>query len=489
MLQSLLNLLLLAFTSIYPVSFISSEVFESDSEEEVYDSDTNAPFLLTLNNAFTIALSAQRRLGGAMGNVAQSEINLELAESDFDIRYTPKGDAGYVGGGRAGAGYTVGAGVEIFKRFRQGTRISIFPSILKAASNFQSNLKATFTQPLLRGFGYDYAQSSVYGARYANRSATRSYYLAQIRQIMQTVQGLYEVVRQEAFAGLDEESLARIKKFCTSTRMKEKIGLCDALDVYRAEIELKRAEDSLSQALDRLQDAKDGLRDTLALPLDLNIKVDVPMQYEAVVITQEDAINLALRNRVEIDQADDQLEESRRMQYMAKCNLRPELNLVVDYSSLSRDSEFTRMWTYKRENKWGVGFTTSSDVFLTRENAAYDQSILTTAESKRNTEQVRDNVVLDVKRTLRALIRAQEKIALQEQQIENSMKEFHLSRVKFEHGLANNFDLIQAEKNLRAAQTGLVAAIIDHKIGQFKLLSSLGMLADKPETCTWTCRN
>ena len=177
--------------------------------------------------------------------------------------------------------------------------------------------------------------------------------MAQVRLILQTVQGLYDIVRQESYAELEKESVARIKKFCVSTKMKEKIGLCDALDVYRAEIELKRSEDSLNQALDRLQDAKDTLRDTLALPLDQPIKVDVPMGYEVIAITLECAIATALAQRIEIDQAYDQLDETRRLQFMAKSNLRPELNLVVDYTSLSRDEAFTRSWTNKREAKWG----------------------------------------------------------------------------------------------------------------------------------------
>ena len=438
---------------------------------------------LDLESALNIALSAQRRLGSAIGNVEQTEINLEVAESEFDFKIIPKGDFGYVGGGRAGAGSTVGAGVEIFKRYPQGTRVSIIPSVMKAAHNFQSNLKTVFTQPLLRGFGYEYTLTPLRTAEYANRSAKRALYQAQTRLILQTVQGLYEIVRSETFVVLEKESLERIRKFCLSTKMKEKIGLCDSLDVYRAENELKQAEDNLNHAEERLLEAKDSLRDTLALPLDLPITVDVPVDYESVVIAQEQAIELALKNRIEIDQADDQIEDMRRQQYVAKTNLLPELNLVVDYSSLSRDEEFTRIWTYKRESKWGLGFTTSTDLGKIRENASYDQSIRNTADAVRNAEQVNDNIVLEVKRSLRTLHRSQERIELQEKQIKNSQKEFHLARVKFEHGLANNFDLIQAEKSLRSAQTGLVAAMIDHKVGQFKLLATLGMLADKPRLC------
>lgn len=447
------------------------------------------PLVLNLERALNIALSAQRRLGSAVSNVVQSEINVELAESDFDVKLIPKGDAGCTGGGKAGFGSTYGVGIEIFKKFTHGSRFSFIPSYMKASDNHQNILRTQYTQPLLRGFGKEYTMGAVRQAQYSNRSACRSYYLAQVRLMMQTIQGLYDVTRQESYVELEKEALARIRKFCMSTKMKEKIGLCDSLDVYRAEIELKRTEDSLNQALDRLQDAKDSLRDTLALPLDRDIKVEVPLDYQTTAISLESAIATALEQRIEIDQADDQLDETRRLQYMAKCNTRPELNLVLDYTTLRRDEAFTRIWTYKGEAQWGVGFQTSTDIGHVRENAAYDQSILNTQEACRNAEQARDNVILDVKRTIRALERSHEKIMMQQQQIENSTKEFHLARVKFEHGLANNFDLIQAEKNLQSSQTGLVSAIIDHKVSQFKLLASLGMLADKPDNCKCRCRS
>jgi len=480
----------MAYRIIYIFIALQLALTRGYSADICYDeyTATGIPLELNVENALNIALSTQRRLGSALNSVVQSEINLEMAETEFDFRFIPKGDAGYVGGGRAGAGPTVGAGIEIFKKFTSGTRISVFPSVMKAAHNFQSNIKTVFTQPLFRGFGEEYNLSPIRGAQYNNRSSLRALYLAQVRLMLQTVQGLYDVTRHESMVGLEKESLQRIKKFCAATRIKEKLGLCEGLDVYRAEIELKRAEDSLNSAEERLQDAKDILRDTLALPLDLDIEVNVPLDFQLVVISPDQAVAMALSNRIEIDQADDHVAECRRMQYMAKSNLMPEVNVVLDYTSQSRDEAFTRIWTYRRESNWGIGFQTATEWGLKREHAAYDQSILTTAEAQRNADQARDTVILDVKRTLRLLVRSQEKIATQQTQIENSFKEFHLARVKFEHGLANNFDLIQAEKNLRSAQTGLVAAIIDHKIGQFKLLSSLGMLADKPEVTGYRCR-
>lgn len=448
---------------------------DSPAAQETFD--------INLVSGVNLALSAKKRLGQALGTAQKADIQLTLAESDFELKVTPKGDAGFVGGGKAGGGTTIASGIEFSKRFTHGTRLVFYPSIAKIAKDYLQNLKATITQPLLRGFGKEYTLSSLYGAQFSDRTARRSLHLAQVRVILQAVQSMFEVSKQMKLVEYDTETLERLKKFCVSTEMKEKIGLCDSLDVYRAKTELKRAEDALNSSLEHLGDAKDSLRETLALPLDLPINVKVAIEYSPVDISIDEAISTALKNRIELDQVEDQLMETRRLQRIAKKNLWPELNLVIDYSNYGRDELFSNTWTNRRESKWGIGFTTSANVERVNETAAYQQSVIAVDEAGINVAQTKDNIVLEVKRTLRTLDRAVDKISVQEAQILNAQSEYHLARLKFEHGLANNFDLIQAEKNLISAQTALIGAIIEHKINEFKLLAALGTLVDKPECC------
>lgn len=454
-----------------------------DSEIQQQGDEAQEVFEINLVKGVNLALSAKKRLGQAYGSLQKAEIAATLAGNEFDLKITPKGDAGFVGGGRAGGGMTVATGVELSKKFTHGTRIAFYPSIAKIAKDYLQNLKTSITQPLLRGFGKEYTLSALYGAQFADRTARRSLYLTQVRVIIQAVQAMLEVTKQKTLVEFDRETYERLKKFCISTEMKEKIGLCDSLDVYRAKTELKRAEDALNSSLERFGDAKDTLRETLALPLDLPVEVNVPIEFNPVDISVEEAISTALHNRIELDQVEDQFMETKRLQRIAKKNLWPELNLVVDYTNYGRDEVFSNSWTSRRESKWGIGFTTNANIERFNETAAYEQSIIAVDDAGINVAQTNDNIVIEVKRTLRTLSRAEEKIGVQEAQILNARSEYHLARLKFEHGLANNFDLIQAEKNLISAQTALINAIIEHKITEFKLLAALGTLVDKPQGC------
>ncbi len=438
---------------------------------------------LNLENSINIAMTSERRLGGAIDALQMSEGGVELAKTAFDWLYYPKADAGYIGGGKAGEGGTVGAGVEFSKRFITGTRISLYPSIMKAAKHFQTNLKAVFAQPLLRGAGPDFTLAGLKGAYFARRTAARNLYQAKLRLILDTIEGLLEVVKQNALFAFDQETSEKLIKFAEATKLKRKIGLSDAFDVYRAEAERDYALETVITTRELLQNAKDALKDILALPIELPIEVDIVVEYQPIDVDIEECVQAALKYRIEIDQAKDALQESQRLERLAEKNLLPEINFVVDYSSCSRDEVFTRAWTCKRESRWGIGLTTSGESMNPADEFSYEQSMMNTDEAARNVLQTKDDVALAVRASVRNLTRYEAKIVNLEDQIEHAKKAFLYAQIRFNHGQANNFDLIQAENNLRLAQRSLIAAVIDYKQGIFQLLASMGLLLDKSLAC------
>lgn len=276
------------------------------------------PLVLDLTTAVTTALNSNRQLLGTLDQVTYAQYGVELAESEFNVQLIPNGRAGFVGGAHAGTGWSVGGGVDVNKKFKTGTQLSIGPTILKTVDHYHTEVRAKVTQPLLRGLGSDYQLSNVLGAKFAMRTAYRNLYIAQVQLIVRTIQALYDIVKAEKILLLDEESYQRISRFYHAAKLKEKIGLSDALDIYRAEIELRHAEDALTGARERLHEAEDLLRDLLALPLDIPIQVDVPVQVTTNQVQLDDAIQLAFDHRMEIEQSEDESDESRRMSKIGK---------------------------------------------------------------------------------------------------------------------------------------------------------------------------
>ncbi|WP_158308670.1 TolC family protein [Parachlamydia acanthamoebae] len=439
---------------------------------------------LTIENAINLAWERNQNVLDAYAKLESAELGVELHEKEFGLKVFRRGDIGYVGGGKTGSGATIGGGIDLVKKFPFGTEITISPSLMKAAHKYDSLFRACISQPLFRAFNYDYFLSPLHSSQFSVRTATRSLLLTQINIMIQIIQSLYEVVKQEKMLVLDTESYERLKKFTDATRVKESIGLSDALDVYRAEIELRHAQDQKEQSRERLQDAKDRVRELLFLDCDQEFEANVSLEYSPVDISIDEAIKTALNKRLELEQAHDYVCESKRMAKIAKINLTPDFNFLVDYSSSARDEILTRTYSGKRESKWGIGLTTSTANFDNfHEKNAYEQSQMNVDNAKRNFFMVKNNLILEIKRMMRALDRTLDRIASQEKQIKNFQGEYHLAKAKFEHRMANNFDVIQAEKSTRMAQNGLISSIIEHIIEEYRLLAAMGVLIDREETC------
>jgi outer membrane protein len=432
--------------------------------------------VLDLETTINWALNYSDKLFDVENGIRAAELGIEVSQSEFDFSITPKGDTGYIGGGTAGSGLTVGGGVDFDKKFPLGTQINVNPSILKAAKKYHSNFQTRLSQPILRGYGLEYNLSGIRKAEFSYRTAYRAFYKNMSHTVLRSIELLYEVAKQEELVKLNRESYRRLDKFCKATKIKERIGLSNALDVYRAEMELKQVEDTLSQSDEILQDAKDSLRDILALSQDTKFIVNVSLETSEEVWNVDEVIKTALQQRIEIDQGLDQIDESRRLAKLSKKNLLPELNLVLDYSNLGYGEEFTGAFGSRRESRWGIGFTTSTDIYQVREKSSYESSLAGVETAEKLYIDIKKSIFLEAKKTLRALYRAREKIALQRQQIKNSEGGLKLAQAKFLREFATNFDVIQAEKAFQIAQTALMCALIDHKVGEYRLKAVMGLL-------------
>lgn len=445
--------------------------------------ENETPLYLDLPTAINIAISNNRTLANALDTVQRSQLNLDLSMSTFDLKIIPSADVGFIGGGTAGLGGAIGGSIEICKKFTYGTRVSFRPYATRDAHHYHSGLQAKIIQPLLKGFGKEYTLAPVYAAQFSYRSSFRAAYISGVDMIIRLINSMYTVIRMESLLELDVEAINRLKRFYNAIKVKERIGMADSLDVYRTETEISSHEDNINNSREQLLDAKDRVREILAIPLSREIVIQLPIDYSPFEIDINEAVDSALLNRIEIEQANDRWEESRRLSRLAKTNLLPDLDIALDFSNIGRDEIFTRTFTNERDSRWGVGFITSTDWDRTAQQVAFQQSLFGIVNAERGLNQTQDNIILEVKRTIRSLHRAGQKISLQLTQIHQSEGGLKLAKLKFDRGLANNFDVIQAEKTLRNSLAAYQSALIEHKIGEYRFLAAVGLLVDKPKIC------
>jgi outer membrane protein TolC len=378
-------------------------------------------------------------------------------------------------------GGAFGGRLSFSKRFALGPSISFSPYFSRDVTKTHNGVDVALFLPIFRGFGEYYTLAPIFAAQYSKRSSYRSAYQAGLEAILRIITGLYEVARYEKLKELEEQAFQRMKHFCEVIAAKEKIALAESLDVYRAEVELANTQDSLNGITDRLQESRDSLKDLLGIPLNRSIVIDIPLEYEPVDLPYNQAVDIALENRMDVEQARDQLKESIRLSRLAKNHMLPQADFVIDFCNSGHDEILTKEFNYKRDNRWGLGFKTSTDWNPSAQQVAYTNSLMQVSSNERALEQVKSNVAVDVKRQLRAVKRSEERIHTQKEQIQRSQGSLKVARLKFDRGWANNFDVIQAEKNLRIAETALLSALIEYRVSLYRVYMALGLLTDKPE--------
>ena len=428
---------------------------------------------LTLEEAISFALRANRNLLFSAAVVESRNLSLSATESEFELKIRPSANAGI----RNDAG-SVGAGIALEKKFRIGTKASLFPRLGKSEDEYSGEIGLSLEIPLLRGFGKSVNENNIRQSEFSMRTAERSLYLTRNNIVLDTVSAVYHILRQKKLVRLFESQAEQFRDYADIAKIREKVALATPLDTYRAEIRLRDIENSLTLARETFRNAGDSLKLILAIPMESHIEVSAPIESGTADMGLEDAVKLAFSNRAELEQARDEMGEAGRTSDIAKHNLLPRLNLVVNYERYGDSGDFGRAMAFDEE-RWSIHFAGSTDVSRSSEKATFQQSLIKKRTTRLNLEAKQAEIQREVRGQLEALRKSEERIRIRKEQIRHARGKLELAKIKFNHGMANNFDIIEAETELRQARVYLLSVKTEYIVGTYRLRAALGTLLER----------
>jgi outer membrane protein TolC len=407
-------------------------------------------------------------------SLESSRLNLDVAESVFDVSVTPSTTAGVTDGESA---FT--AGVSLGKALYSGAVVSVAPELGFSDETYAGSVALALTVPLLRGRGEEFVRSGVRDSEFALRTDRRSYHLSRVAAVIGTVSGVYEILRLKDLEALYRAQISAMTFYAAASRIRKDAGLATPMDVYRAEIRLKDVEDSLSATLQSLGDAEENLKRLLAVDSARDLSVSAPREYESMGMETDEAVGLALASRIEMDQARDTLEERRRKASLARHNLLPQLDLQMGYRRYGSDQGSGGLTAFD-EDRWTMSLVSTTDFARTAEKAAFRQSLIGIRNAELDLASLRDQITAEVKQALQVLEKNTERMDIRTEQIRQARGKLELSKVKYRHGMADNFDLIEAETEIQQAEANLLSVRTDYIVGLYQLRAVLGTLIEKP---------
>ncbi len=431
---------------------------------------SSAESTLTLRQVIEIALKNNRSLERSRLNLASSKLNVQLQNEDFEIKIIPATSVNY----NSSEDQYLSAGVKIFKKTKVGISGSITPRYESNGDIDRSSVSFLLNVPLLRGLGKDYTLDGVYSSLYGFETARRTHYKQQDNLVIDTISTVYGVINLQKQIDLLHTQINGLKIHISLTEIKEKTGLASAMDMYRAELRLKEVQNELTVIDGQLENQIDRLKDLLAISMQNNVTVTAPIDYQPVTTHLDEAVNIALGNRIEIEQSQRKSKESKRKMIVAKKDILPIIDLNLEYKTYGDTNS-----SYLEDEDWTVSLNGASDIFRSEAKTRFAQANISFQQSKIDMKSTSEDIIREVRAQINQMQKKEQLIVDRGEQLRQAQGKLELALSKFNHHLADNFDLLEAQTQKQQVETDLLSDTIGYIVDTYKLRSVLGTLIER----------
>jgi outer membrane protein TolC len=488
------------------------------------------PLKITLDEALQIAARNSREYISAKEDVFRAALDLDLERDEFRTVIAAVVES-EISTDRGGATTITGvenrADVSLSRNLKTGGQIAAQLAIdlvklltMDRSSSLGQLGDATISIPLLRGAGrhiaiepLTQAERNVLYAIWTFERFKRTFavqvasdYLAvlqQLDQLTNSAENYRQLIasarraRRLADAGrlpeIQVDQAVQNKLLARNSWVSAQQSYTSALDAFKislglptdSRLELDRAELArLVEAASRLiskEDASTTQGETIP-PADAAIELPPPDKEHAgpYEFDEKDAIALALKNRLDLRTAQEQVYDAQRAVIVAADNLRAELTLLGSASLGEARSLATAGQPDARlqPDKGLYSALLSLDLPLHRvaERNVFRESYLDLQKSVRDLQLREDQVKLDIRNRLRDLLVYREGVNIQAQSVQVAKRRVASTNLFLQAGRAEIRDLLEAQEALVTAQNGLSSAVVSYRIAELDLQRDMGLL-------------
>ncbi len=455
-----------------------ADAAEAVVRDAAEDSVAPTPGASTMSLATAVATALHQNFGllAAADNVSTSRMHETVARAQFYPKLVPTyGQSAY---GRAieldvrqklpwtGASLSAGAA------FRSSVDDAV-------ALPRTSDARLVLTQPLLRGFGPNAAHYDMRNSQRGRESQERSFELTRQRVAIQVTSAFYQVILQRQLLAVAHQSLRRSESLLKASEARLQVGLVSKLDVFRAELQASQAQEAMVRAETSLQNALENFRSTLGLA------ATEPVEPEAVDLPEiaateplepiEVLVARGQQARIDLAESRDQVEDARRTASLTRQNLLPQLDLNFSMTQLGLGTSFGSAWK-TADRRFSVFLSSSYPLERSAQSANRAEAELNLAGRQRSLRQQQLQIELEVRSAARELERLAKSIELQRKAVDIADQQRQLATLRYQRGLASNFDVVDAEGSLVVARSALVGLLTSHRLARYELLRATGSL-------------
>jgi outer membrane protein len=342
-----------------------------------------------------------------------------------------------------------------------------------------SNARVVLTQPLLRGFGPNAAHYELRNSQRGRESQERSFELTRQRIAIKATSDFYQVILQRQLLAVARQSLKRGESLLKASEARLQVGLVSKLDVFRAELQASQAQEAMVRAETSLQTALENFRSTLGLSATEPVEPEAVELPEIADTTPLEPIEVLVARgqaaRVDLAESRDLVDDARRTASLARQNLLPQLDLNFSMTQLGLGTSFGSAWK-SADRQFNLFLSSSYPLERSAQSANRAEAELNLAGRQRTLRQDQLQIELEVRSAARELERLAKSIELQRKAVDIAEQQRQLATLRYQRGLASNFDVVDAEGSLVVARSALVGLLTSHRLARYELLRATGSL-------------
>lgn len=342
-------------------------------------------------------------------------------------------------------------------------------------SQWNSGAGLRLSQPLLRGGGYEVSHEEWTQAQRSVVYALREFELFRQRFAIDIAREYFELVGQTQTLANGER---RYEEAVFDRRKAEalySVSRNDEQQLFRARRREIETENDVIDARARYQRALDAFAIRLGLPTGTAVTVaDQEPEFELVDMDDDSAVAAAAHNRLDLRSMRDRIDDAERAVRIADHGFLPDLNLDAAYGFAGTGASVDRAAPDQWSSSLGLSMRLPLQRTLEANLAA--NARIAREQAIRGEVLLRDQLDLEVRDQLRQLRSIEQQVVLQRDQIEHERRAVAITQIRYEAGLLDNRDLLEARQALIDAQNSLIGLKVNHFIRRLELHRGLGLL-------------
>jgi len=317
-------------------------------------------------------------------------------------------------------------------------------------------------QPLLRGGSVYVARRLILDSEY-NLSIAEAQLRAQILQVTAQVKEAYfNAILAQRLIEVTEAALKRDHNLLEASRALFDAGRATRRDVLSAEIRISDDESSLAQNRAAFSAAQLGLRNVLGTRIDQPVQpAEATIPFEPVEIRLAKWIQQAIENRPEIRAALARLDQSALAVKVAGNDVLPALDLLGTYGRAGFSGSSRTTWDLDSQ-VWAVGLHFEIPWGNVAARERLRAARLLNERGERDLTNLQRQIEIEVRTEAINLRENFGDLSAQTAKVDQARAKLETANTRFRLGLADNFDVTDAQEDLVSAETELLTALVDY---------------------------